>query len=476
MSGAAEMEHIRSRVRHYFSVYDALVSYASVTFYISPDMDTLEDKFDSLRREFKGMGLIPTLRYKGGEYQLVVSKRPPMKRRSTVVNWVMLAITLVTTILAGAVLWASYDGNGDLLQADNFLYGALFFAFPLLAILGTHELSHYLMARRHGVEASLPFFIPSIPPLGTFGAFISIRDPMPDRKALIDIGIAGPIGGLLVTIPVTLIGLFLTSQGDPASGAVSDAGAMMVMLQPIFELFLAFIPLPDNVMLHPTAFAAWVGFLVTAINLLPAGQLDGGHVARAVLGENAKYLSFATAGLLVILSFMYSGWFLFALLIIFLGLRHPAPLNDISKIDRKRVLVGALGVVILMTTFLPIPLMAVEPEPSFDIHPQDGNVTEVAAGGTAIFTVLVENTGNTDLDLTVSIERLPAKWGSAVYLEGNESNAVSNNLPLSLGYEATATLIIEVEVPMNADQGDQSINIMADGGVERELELIIRVA
>lgn len=479
---AAEVESIKAAVSKYFSIYDVKVSYEALSFYISPDLKMLEKNFNKLRSEFKEKRLIPVLKYQGGEYTINVVKRPEQRTRGLWVNGTLLVITLITTIFAGAVLWASYDGNNDLMRLDNFLLGGLFFAVPLMAILGTHEVCHYLAAKRHGVAASLPFFIPSIPPLGTFGAFISMRDPIPDRRSLVDIGIAGPLGGLVVTIPVTLIGLWLTSLGDPSSGIVGDEGAIAIMIQPLYALLALFIPLAENVPLHPTAFAAWVGFLVTAINLLPAGQLDGGHVARGLLGDKSKYLSYATVVMLLVLGLFYTGWLIFALLIVFLGLKHPAPLNDVSKLDGKRKALGALTLAILLITFSPIPLMEITPDHSFTIDVPGGNETTIIAGSSTYFIMYINNTGNTNLNITMDVMQVPNDWSASLYLQGHSGDNSTDLLEIVIPYDNGTVVVLKVTIPMDEDNISrellvETVSLTAQGAtyLTDEQTFIIRV-
>ncbi|MBN1109161.1 MAG: hypothetical protein JXA45_00215 [Methanomassiliicoccales archaeon] len=444
---AAEVESIKAVVSKYFSIYDVRVSYEALTFFVSPVPNLLDQNFDQLREEFKPRHLIPLLRYEGGEYTINVVKRPEMRTKGLWVNGTLLFITLVTTIFAGAVLWASYEGNNDLLRADNYLWGGLYFALPLMAILGTHELSHYLAAKRCRVAASLPFFIPSIPPLGTFGAFISMREPIPDRRALVQIGAAGPLGGLIVTIPVTLIGLWLTSLGEPSSGMVGDSGAVAIIIQPLYALFTLFIPLPENVALHPTAFAAWVGFLVTAINLLPSGQLDGGHIARGLLGDRSKYLSYATVGLLLVLGLFYTGWLIFALLIVFLGLRHPAPLNDVTKLNVKTKFLGVFTLGLLLVTFSPIPLVEISPDYSFQVEMPGGNETTVLAGTSFYFPLQINNTGNSNITMKMEVLQIPNNWSASLFQEGTSEAEATNILQFTLPYQEDVTILLKVHVP-----------------------------
>jgi hypothetical protein len=454
---AAEVESVKAAISKYFPVYDVRVSYDSLTFFITPDQSRLHGKFDELRNELKAQKLVPVLRYNGGEYTINVLKRPELRTRGLWVNGVLMVVTLITTIIAGAVLWASYGGNNDLARPENFLWGALFFALPLLAILGTHELSHYLAARKCGVAASLPFFIPSIPPLGTFGAFISMRDPIPDRRSLVIIGAAGPIGGLLVTIPVSFLGLWLTSLAGPSSGMVGDAGAVAISIQPLYALLSLLIPLPENVTLHPTAFAAWVGFLVTAINLLPAGQLDGGHVVRGLLGDKAKYLSYATVGLLLLLGIYYTGWLIFAMLILFLGLRHPAPLNDVSKLSNRTKVLGAVTMALLLITFSPIPLVEIAPDHSFDVELPGGNEMVMLAGTSVYITMLVNNTGNTNSTMELNAMQVPHSWSVSLFLQGDEEENATDLLDVLVPYEEGIVVLFKVSVPLEEDAGEWSL-------------------
>jgi membrane-associated protease RseP (regulator of RpoE activity) len=288
--------------------------------------------------------------------------------------------TWFTTIVAGTEVVFQYRywdlaqplANSDpwavlslVFTASNILGGTLLFALPLMLILSVHELGHMVMARKHGVQATLPFFLP-MPPLfalniGTMGAFINMRDPIPNRKALLDIGAAGPLAGLAVALPVTLLGLWMMATDPvhlPASAGLQTLGAPL-----LYEALSAPFPLGDLQLIHPLAFAGWVGLLVTGINLLPAGQLDGGHVAHALLGRHSRWLSFAAIGALMILGVGlppigafpgfagYGGWLVLALLVAFLGIHHPDPLNGLTRLDPRRVFVGALAMALLVLCF-----------------------------------------------------------------------------------------------------------------------------
>ena len=446
MDQAAEVESIRSTVAKHFLVYDVRASYDSVSMFITPDKSVLEVHFEELRKEMAAKGYIPILEYMGGEYQISVVRKPPTVKRRHWINLALLVITAGTTILAGAFLWAGYNFSDSLMTADNFLYGTLFFAFPLLTILGVHELSHYLMSKRYGIDASLPYFIPSIPPLGTFGAFISMRDPMPNKKALIDIGFAGPLGGLLVTIPVAIIGLILNAQGIPHPG-IPPGGQTAISNSIIYDLMAFLIPSPEGVFIHPTAFAAWVGFFVTAINLLPAGQLDGGHIARGLLGEKSLYLSIATIMILFVLGIFYSGWFLFAILIVFLGVRHPAPLNDVSRLDIKRTSVGIMSLVLLVGCFVLVPLYEVPVTETFQIDLVSDNNTALAAGSMAFFYFNVTNTGSVNISVQLDVHQMPANWSAVLYEADHNASAATNTLILNIPYGNHSAVAMRIAAP-----------------------------
>ncbi|MCI4362035.1 MAG: site-2 protease family protein [Thermoplasmata archaeon] len=368
-----EIERIRSSVALYFPVYETRITPVSLVLLVQADPATLEERFDRLRQEFWTKYYIPQIRKDGGEYLIEVIRRPRRAPWSSLTNVVLLGVTILTTMLAGAFLWVAYVGGKTLMPMDV-AYGAAYFGLPLLGILGVHELAHFVMARRHHVEASLPYFIPVPPPFllfGTFGAFISLREPIPSKKALLDIGASGPLAGFAVAIPVTIAGMFLSAHAPVLSVANCGPsffgvgyGNLIVGTSVLWYVLTLFVPV-SFVSLHPLALAGWVGLLVTAINLLPAGQLDGGHVFRALFGDRTRWVSYGAVGLLLILGLAYPGWFLFAILIVVLGMRHPPPLNDISPLDRKRVAIGAMAVAVLVTGFVLIPIAS--PSGSFGV-------------------------------------------------------------------------------------------------------------
>jgi membrane-associated protease RseP (regulator of RpoE activity) len=387
---ANELEKLKGLVAQYFPVYETRITAYSLVLLVHADPSTLEGQFDRLRQELWPLFYVPQIRREGGEYVVEVVRRPPLSPYGGAVNLALLIATIVSTVFAGAFLWVAYRGGATLLPGD-LLWGGIYFAAPLMAILGLHELAHYAMARYHRVDASLPYFLPVPPPFlifGTFGAFISLREPFPDKKALLDIGAAGPIAGFAVAIPVTLLGLHLsalTAAPSPIACGPTFVGIgygnLLLGTPLIWQLFTLFVP-GSMLNLHPLAIAGWVGILVTAFNLLPAGQLDGGHVARALLGKYSVYASWAVIAALLVLGVeAYVGWLIFAVFIFLVGLRHPPPLNDISPVGAKRIAVGVLAVAILVSGFTLVPLAA----PTGAFHLQGEATAPAAAPAGAVW-------------------------------------------------------------------------------------------
>jgi membrane-associated protease RseP (regulator of RpoE activity) len=354
-----DIELLQREVGQRFPFYDMRSNINTVAFFCRIDEETLDEKFESLRLVLSPKGYSPFLRYEHGEHILYVVKKPGGKKRKSIwINIILLAATIFTTTLAGALQWIDiYQGDWMNMVSPSYLWdGFIFFSVPLMLILGVHEMGHYYASKKHHVDASLPYFIPLPPPfiLGTFGALISTREPIPNRKALLDIGIAGPLCGFLVAIPISLIGFFLMQQHP---FILPSTGANMVLLPPLLLQGMGnLFSIPANAFIHPTLFAGWVGIFLTAVNLLPAGQLDGGHIARAVLKEKHKYMSWGVVFLLVGLSFFYTGWLMFAIILLLLiGTQHQPPLNEITPLDTKRKLLCVVILIIFILSFAPIP-------------------------------------------------------------------------------------------------------------------------
>lgn len=457
---------LRRMVERHFRVYDArdeqvhgdLVARMYCIIFPREEFDA---RFEGFRRDLRAADpeLLAFVRHEGGEDVLFVTDRPVASPRRSRLHLGLFLATVVTTVMTGAMYWKGYTAPGDPWSWSVFwtpgylLWGLLAFSLPLMLILGIHETAHFVAARRHGLRATLPFFIPVPPPLmmfGTLGAFISLKDPLPDRKALFDVGASGPIAGFLVALPVIVLGAFLTGAvAEPVPDLdrptldasllhdldASAPGKSVLTFHGVEPGILAFtvqaptdleddwsytatarvhlldgsvqrdtltgkleagqtvrrtLTLPANVtgatltvtwedglatfgdpllviglnryfdnagyLAHPTFFAGWVGLLVTGINLLPASQLDGGHVARAVFGDRMKYVAWAAVAGLFYLAFRFQSWMLMAILILLLGVQHPPPLNDRTPLDLKRKILAGLVLLVFVLTFIPQPI------------------------------------------------------------------------------------------------------------------------
>ncbi len=402
MNETDETDYINRVVREHFTVYDAKVYPDHLEFHIisADNKDLLYKNFNDLWSELKKQNYVPTLNNVKGDYVLQIVKIPPRKFSSIYINIGLLIATIISTVIVGMQNYAGYFNISNMWAINVFVGGTIFFAVPLMLILGLHEMGHYFAAKKHNVAASLPFFIPAPTIVGTLGAFISLREPIPNKRALLDIGIAGPIVGFLVAIPIAIIGMWLGHIYPPPS---VDYSTVMILQMPILYNFInLFYPFSST--MFPMAFAAWVGFLVTAINLFPIGQLDGGHIAKALLGDYSKYVSYVFIVIMLILGIYYTGWLIFALFVLILGLRHPPSLNEISKIGRKRVVAGALAFVLLIVTFSPVPISEVYLQEQFNINSATHDYQMVQNVHDQIYPVLnITNTGQKMINVSVSV-------------------------------------------------------------------------
>ena len=241
----------------------------------------------------------------------------------------------------------------------TYYVNGLWYSITIMIILLSHELGHFFMCRKYHVAATMPYFLPlPLPPFGTFGAVIKMKGIIPDKKALFDIGAAGPLMGLFFAIPAIIIGLNLSDvRPVPA-----DASQYLGLGEPILFSFiskLVFGTLPEgmDIYLHPIAFAGWAGLFVTALNLLPIGQLDGGHIMYALLGRKSSIVyRIGIFIFCVIAIFMYPGWMVFAILLLLFGFRHPSPTDEFTTLDRKRKVLGVILFIIFLISFTPVPL------------------------------------------------------------------------------------------------------------------------
>ncbi len=242
--------------------------------------------------------------------------------------------------------------------ASTWIVGGPAYSFTIILILLGHEMGHYLMSRRYGISATLPFFLPfPLPPFGTLGAVIRMESTVSSRKTLFDTGVAGPLTSLILSIPAIVIGLKL-SKVVPVShikeGALRLADPLLFSF--IQRLVLGEISGNYEVFLHPVGFAGWVGLFVTSLNLLPIGQLDGGHIAYGLFGKRSRIIFLIAIVVMAFITVFYNpGWFLLLLLIILFGFRHPPPIDDITPLDWRRKLMGGVAFLAFFLSFTPAP-------------------------------------------------------------------------------------------------------------------------
>ena len=282
------------------------------------------------------------------------------------IHAVLFLATLLTTWWVGLAHYQAFLG-GFTGQAPEVHWAAGFwYAGGVLGILGAHEFGHYFMCRRYGVSATLPYFIPAPTLAGTFGAVIRIRQGFPTRAALFDIGVAGPIAGFIVLIPVLLLGMGWSN----VVRVPEDFQGMMLGTPIAFDLaarvFFDRVPEGYSLNIHPLVFAAWFGMLATALNLLPFGQLDGGHLMYALIGRRSVWVSYATVLVAVGLTIYSTSWAVLTVMMLVMmllfGTRHPMVWNEFERLDTKRVLVFVFAILMLALCFTSAPVELVFPD------------------------------------------------------------------------------------------------------------------
>ncbi len=353
-----------------------------------------QQAFEMAAETLNPHGLTPLFRFSGEKHKVILKKGLfQTKDQKIGVNLILFLITFISIIFSGII--TTYTGP----QTADFsiiwshvklnLGQSIAFAISLLSILTAHEFGHYFAARIHNTKVTLPFFIPfPLSPFGTMGAFIRLLEPPKNKRVLLDIGLAGPIAGLVIAIPILVYGLTLstidilpnvlppnfTFEGNSilylilkylVHGAWLPEPASFQGILPSlywFRYFFTGVPLPvggTDVLIHPVAWAGWAGLLVTSLNLIPAGQLDGGHLVYSLFGDKLKWIRPSILVALVILGFMWSGWWLWAFLILFLGRRRAEPLDEITDLNPGRKIIARIGLIIFFLVFSPVPLIIV---------------------------------------------------------------------------------------------------------------------
>lgn len=351
-----------------------------------------ETFFDYLEKNLSIYDLHPLLRLeKNQPVVYLVQKNPQPLPSNPKINLLLFILTFLSVWFTGGLLSLdSLDGGFSLETLKAILFDGWPFAISIIAILGAHEMGHYFAGRYHKVNVTLPYFIPLplISPFGTMGAFINMKNIPKNRKQLFDIGIAGPLSGLIVAIPVLLVGLSL-SKIEPLPTSIVDGVNLQMEGNSLLYLFLKYLvfgeilpqpasyagvspfiywlkyfftgqPFPFggmDVMIHPVAWAGWAGLFVTCMNLIPIGQLDGGHILASVMGEKSRKIYNVMLILMVLLGFAWNGWWFWAVILFFLNRAPSQVYDEISKLDQKRKMIAVLMLIIFILVFIPVPLI-----------------------------------------------------------------------------------------------------------------------
>ena len=342
--------------------------------------------YDQLAASVNSYGLTPLFRLEKGEQVIYLVDTPPKQKAANPwVNVVLFVLTVFSVMLVGATPEGPVPANlgGQLLAMLKSIFTGWPFALSMMGILVSHEFGHYLMSRYHKTPATLPYFIPlPISPLGTMGAAILMKGIPKNKRILFDIGVAGPLAGMIIAIPVLFLGLKMSSLDTitASAGSFIEGNSLLYLLAK-FMVFGKLLPQPAtygslspflywvryfftgmpspvggmDVFISPVAFAGWAGLLVTALNLVPAGTLDGGHVVHSLFGDKAKKAFPFLIVIMVALGFVWSGWWLWALLLFWLGRVNAETLDQITPLDPKRRLVAVLVIVLFVLVFTPVP-------------------------------------------------------------------------------------------------------------------------
>jgi membrane-associated protease RseP (regulator of RpoE activity) len=361
--------------------------------------------YDQLAESVRPYNITPLFRKEPGDKQVIFLVQSPIIPRfgsRIIVNIILFIITLFSIMLMGVDIPPAVvaDGSGTIPYLFLHIFSGWPFALSMMGILFAHEMGHYVMCRYYKVPATLPFFIPAplLSPLGTFGAFIMMRGIPKNKRVLFDVGVAGPIAGLVIAVPVLFIGLSLSHLGPIGPAAQGASGFLegnslfylfskyvvfgKLLPEPVsmdglppflywLRYFLTAHPIPFNgmdVMLHNVALAGWAGLLVTALNLVPVGTLDGGHVAYGLFGEKARKIFPIAMGVLIALTFLpvlftlslgafNFSWLLWIFILFWLGNVRTQPLDDITPLDGKRRALGFFMLFVFLLVFTPIPMV-----------------------------------------------------------------------------------------------------------------------
>jgi len=334
-----QYEQVNKLVTTEFTVEEGYIEYGAPTFFVAPGQD-IKRAFLRVYSQLDSIGLIPVLRKRDGRTVLQILPKPPVKPNRPWINVALLIATVVTTLITGYALSA---------ETGNPWVGAVMFSVALLSILGAHEMGHKLTADRHGVDATFPYFVPGVPPfMPTFGAVIQQKSLPPNRDSLFDLGMSGPLIGFLVTVVVTIIGVRLSSF------VFHVPGASVALPTPLLFDLISLLFQPSGagpvLLMHPVAYAGYIGMIVTMLNLIPVGQLDGGHIAFVLFDGRAR----SVLGFLALFLMLFVSWPMAFIALLISRVGHPGPLDDVSDLSSGRKVFALVLVLIFVLSVVPV--------------------------------------------------------------------------------------------------------------------------
>ncbi|BBB32872.1 peptidase M50 [Thermotomaculum hydrothermale] len=268
-----------------------------------------------------------------------------LTKKQKFLSIILFFITFFITTFIGGLDYISFYKLNYPFFSIKFWLGGLWYSLPLMLILASHEMGHFLTATYYGIDCTPPYFIPAPTFIGTFGAFIKIKSPFLSKRELFDVGIAGPLAGFIVAVPVLTLGIILSKP----AGHIVNSKDVITFGEPLLYKIIVLIKYGTtkvDLILHPTGFAGWIGLLVSALNLLPVSQLDGGHISYAVFGKKSFLIAYGLAFVLFISSFFYSGWIIWLVLLIILGIKHPRFFFENEPLDKKRKILALIALLI----------------------------------------------------------------------------------------------------------------------------------
>ena len=396
-------EEIEDAVGHLFSVQDVTLGVPK-----DPKAIRLRGRLNApshqahpkIAERLREMGYTAVLRHDPeSDLDVLLAVPGVMPEKSDARPWVSIVLyvlTVLSTLFVGASWSDQVPAGADAIWLLKHLWLGWPFALSLMTILTGHELGHYFAGRYHKVPVSLPYFLPvPIPPFGTMGAVIVMKGQSLNRRQMLTVGAAGPLVGFVLAVPILLIGLTLSTVEpmtipEPGSSVFLEGNSLLYLLlkfavfgkilpgsgaalefpaalKEIGAALFGLTPLTGgyDVFIHPVALAGWAGLLVTALNLLPVGQLDGGHVMYSLIGQRAKLFAWPIVILLVVMGFLlWEGWLLWAALIFLFGRQHPAPLDDVTRLDLPQKIYAGLVLVMFLLVFTPVPIQIIAREPA----------------------------------------------------------------------------------------------------------------